>query len=420
MALALALSGCASAPLTPKPAPSPSAPDWSAHGPITFASPGDPTGQLAADIHDWNALHPDEPVTLRELPDSTDAQRDDVVARATSGDGEYTVMAVDVAWLQQLAATGGVAALPASLFPTQGLLGKSVDAGTQDGALFAYPYTAGAGVLYYRKDLLGAAKLSAPTTWTQMASDCLAILGQHRSMSCYSGQYRPGEDLSVNVIEAIQGAGGTAFAADGTPTLDTDAATAGLTWLNNWFSTGATPTAALAYDDDLSREAFERGSLVFWRGWSDQWSLLGLDPGAVVRPAQVGVVELPGRSGVSPSVFDGLSLAVSSHGGNLGTARDFIVWLTGRQRQVQRFATAGAGPVLDALYTDKAVTGANPVGAILDSAVTDSMPRPVEADYAALSKALSDGAYPALSDNKPVPAALASTQEALAGIIAKR
>ena len=416
----LTLSGCTAAPPAPQPPAATASLEWADHGPIVFASPGDPTGQLASDIDDWNLSHPDEPVTLHELPESTDQRRDDLVQHAAAPSGEYTVMAVDMAWAQQVAATGGIAALPEPNFPTAGLIRRSVDAATRDGTLYAYPYTVGVGLLYYRKDLLKTAGLQAPQTWSELATACTTILAQHHTMSCYAGQYRQGDDFSANVIEAIQAAGGEAFTAGGTPALDTSAAATGLTWLASGFQTGRMPKAALTFDDYLTRQAFGRGELVFMRDWSDAWSLIGAGEGARIPLSHVGVTELPGRTGVSPSVLNGLSLAISTHGGNLGTARDFVLWLTSQQRQQQRFGVNSAGPAIEKLYTDKTFTATNDLSAVLGKAINQAKLRPVEPDYAGLSKAISDGTYPALSGDRTVSSALADTQKAMEEIVSKR
>ncbi len=404
--------------VAPSPVPTPSA--TPGRGPITFASSGDPTGQLATDINAWNILHPDEPVTLRELPVSADQQRADFLQRAADGNGEDTVMAVPVEFVPELAEAGAFAPLPADEFSTTGLLRASVAAGTGDGQLVAYPYTADAGFLYYRKDVLKAAGLKAPTTWSDLAHDCAALSSTWRGQACVAVPSGAGETRTVATLEAVQGAGGQGFSADGEPQFDSLAAQAGVSSLADGLGATRTLTSASTSDADTLVRAFERGEVVFMRGWGSAWPLVGKTAGATVDASQVGVAELPGETGTAPSVLGGDDLAISAHAGNMATARDFVLFLTSEQRQRDRFAAAGLGPTIESLYSDPEVTGADGPGPLLAKVIGRAQPRPVVPDYAQLSKAVSDGMAPVF-DNKALPAdTLTSLQSALDDIVSKR
>ena len=412
--LVLALSaGCVS---SPAPTPSPT-PTRDARGPITFAAPGDPTGAVEGGIREWNALNPDEPVTLRELPLSSDAQRDDLATRAQDHNGEYTVMAVDVAWLPQLADAGALADLSAAGLPTDGLLRIAQDAGTYDGVLYAYPYTADAGLLYYRKDLLDALGVGPPTTWDELASVCATLKVTRPTMGCFATPDRPGEALTVSVLEAIQGAGGQAFVADGTPMFDSEQVAAGLSWLK---ANRASAGSSAGYDDGTLRAAFDRGELAFMRGWGEAWALIGAEPDATVRPDDVGVTALPGRDAAALPVYGGRGLAISAYGGNLDTARDFVAWLTSQQHQERRFEVAGSGPTATALYDSAAVAG-SPLGAALGAAIERARPRPEVPDYALLSQVVSDDVAAWLADGETDAAQLlVQLQERLEDVVGDR
>ena len=417
LALALA-AGCTQATVAlPEPSPTPVV---NARGPITFAAPSDPTGEVEGSIRDWNAQYPDQPVTLRELPMSSDAQRDDLVARAQSRDGEYTVVAVDVAWVAQLADAEALADLSAAGFATDGLLRIAQDAGTRDGVLYAYPYTADAGLLYYRKDLLDALGLGPPATWDELASVCATLKVTRPDMGCLAVPDRRGEELTVTVLEAVQGAGGQAFVADGAPMFDSDEVADGLSWLKAGRASWMADEAPVGFDDGTVLAAFDRGEFAFARGWSGAWASIGAESDAVVRRADVGVAALPGRDGPTLPVYGGRGLAVSAHGGNLDTAHDFVRWLVSEDRQRHRFEVAGAGPTITALYDDPAVAG-SPLGAVLGGAVGRARPRPEVPDYARLSQAVSqDVAAWLADDDADVKQMLSRLQEKLKGIVAAR
>ena len=67
-------------------------------GPITFAMGANDTGKLVPIIEAWNAEHPDEEVTLSELPQEADQQRETLVQSLQANSGDYDVMALDVTW----------------------------------------------------------------------------------------------------------------------------------------------------------------------------------------------------------------------------------------------------------------------------------------------------------------------------------
>jgi len=418
LAATVVFTGCTE-PTPPAETPAVSASPAPERGPITFAAPGDPTGTLAAEIQDWNAAHPREPVTLRELPMSADARRADFLERAQSGNGEYTVMAVDLAFVPELAKAGAFAPLAPTDFPTTGLLNASVESGTVDGTLYAYPYTADAGLLYYRKDVLASLQLSPPTTWAELAQIC-AVVTRSRAEGCYASPYHEGEPLTVSVLEAIQGAGGQGFDPDGNPLFSHYAASAGVSWMVDGLRSGRASTASASLDDDTIRRSFERGGLVFMRDWATAWPLIGKAPDSSVNASQVGVVELPGANGPASAVFGGLDLAVSANGGNLATARDFVSFLTGESQQRERFQATGAGPTIEALYSDQTLMGTDELGSVLSTAISRATPRPAVADYAQLSAAVSDGVAPVLAGTASASQALAALQGELSGIVAKR
>ena len=73
-------------------------------GPITFAMGRNDTDKLTPIIDAWNAEHPDEQVTLKELAGEADDQRDTLVQSLQAGNSDYDVMALDVVWTADFAA----------------------------------------------------------------------------------------------------------------------------------------------------------------------------------------------------------------------------------------------------------------------------------------------------------------------------
>ncbi len=73
-------------------------------GPITYVQGKDVSGTVQAQLDEWNTAHPNEKVTLVELPDAADAQRQQMIQNAQTKSDAYTVLSVDVVWVSEFAA----------------------------------------------------------------------------------------------------------------------------------------------------------------------------------------------------------------------------------------------------------------------------------------------------------------------------
>ena len=93
--------------------------------------------------------------------------------------------------------------------------------------MYAAPWKTDAGLLYYRKDLLQKAGISAPPkTWAELSSsDC----GKVKGVDCYAGQFDKYEGLTCNFSEAVDSAGGVVVDDQGKPNVNTPQAKQGLT-----------------------------------------------------------------------------------------------------------------------------------------------------------------------------------------------
>jgi multiple sugar transport system substrate-binding protein len=398
---------------TPTAAP---ADGWTERGPVTLALGGDSTGAWRDAITGWNAAHPNERVTLVELPDSVDQQYLDLVERLEAGSGEFTVVGLDTAWTSQFAAKGWLTELPDGRFPTTGMVPAAVASGTWQGARYAYPQAVDAGLLYYRSDLLTEAGLEPPTTWAELEAACATILLTHPAMSCYAGQY-VGEGLTVNLAEAIASAGGTILAATGKPTVDSSAAQSGLEWLAGAVSAGLIPDAALSWDAARSRAAFAAGDLVFLRHWADSWAPLRASDGTSSVAEAFGVTTLPGKLGPGVAVLGGRNLAIPVHARNKGTAAGFLGYLASSDLQ-HSFAEAGAsGPVLQGLYDERSLARQAPWLPALRTALRTAIARPQAERYDEVSRAIQEAGAPVLRGERTADAALGTLQTRLTELL---
>lgn len=417
VALALTAGGCTP---QPQPSPSPTPTGWTERGPITLAMGPDPSGVWSQLLAEWNEGHPNEQVTLRELPEDAVRRHDTIAQVARAKSGELSVIAVDPAWVAEFADNGWLAELPDAAFPTTGLLASGVTAGTRSGKLYAYPVSADVGVLYYRADLLAAAGVKPPTTWAELATACSKVLSSATGVSCYGTALAQSESLTVNVAEAVASAGGVLVQADGTPDVSSTNATLGLRWLAGGVKDGSIPAEALNWNEEAARQAFAAGSLVFLRDWSyaepalRRTTTTGTATAAVPK---LGVAQIPGRSGSGTSVAGGLGLGISPWARNQATAADFIRWVGSDAVQRELLEKGSVAPALEALYDDTGLAKKVSYLPILAAAVRSARPLPVTPKYVEMSAAIQSAAHPVLKGSQDAGDALEALQTQLTDLL---
>ncbi|HEY7144452.1 MAG TPA: ABC transporter substrate-binding protein [Streptosporangiaceae bacterium] len=413
LAAALATAGCAAAGAAPQRALD----SATGIGPVTFVTGKVDTGYLPTLIGQWDAAHPGQRVTVIQLPDDADDQHAQMAANLQAGSTSYDVLSLDVVWTAEFAANGWIVPLSPRLFPLASFLPPALDTARYQGRLYAVPFTSNAGLLYYRKDIRARAGRRPPRTWAQLASLAQAVAPRY-GLAGYAGQFSAYEGLTVNFAEAVQSAGGSILSADGTRvTLNSPQARAGLNFLVSGLRQGWIPQAALSWDEEASRRAFEAGQLLFLRNWPYVYGLAS-KPGPGNKVAgKVGVTALPGPDGPGSSSLGGANLAVSAFSRHQRTALAFIRFLTSQASERQILISAALPPVWTRLYDDRSLVARFPYLPVLKKAILDARPRPQTASYNQLSLAISSAVHQALTQRQGVPATISALSAELAQIV---
>ena len=293
-------------------------------GPITYVTGKDTAGWVQPTIDKWNTAHPDQKVTLIELPESANDQRNQMVTTLQAKSDRYGILYTDVVWTAEFAKSGWLEEIPKDQIPEFGTMLKGpVDSVTFEGKTWAVPAASDGGMLYYRKDILDKEGKKPPTTWEELADMAKTIAPKYK-MDGYSGQFFKYEGLTVNAMEAIWGAGGEALAEDGTKVvIDSPEARKGLDTLVNGFKDGWIPKEAITYKEEEGRRAFQQGKLLFLRNWPYVYSLANKAGKESAIAGKFGVAPLPG-----PSALGGHNHAISKFTKNKKTAFEFIKFLT--------------------------------------------------------------------------------------------
>lgn len=382
-------------------------PDTGDRGPITYVQGKDSTGVLKTVIAQWNSLHPDEKVTLKEQSDNADEQHDDLVQHFRAKDPGYDVVGVDVIWTPEFAAQRWLEPLTGAFaVDTTPLLPASVQAASYRGTLYAAPGTTDGGMLYYRTDLVP----KPPATWAELTAGCRIARARH--IGCYAGQFAPYEGLTVNVSEAVYSAGGTILTPDGNRAdVDTPQAAKGLSFLVDGLRTGDIPKEALTFQEEQGRKAFEAGQLLFLRNWSYVYNLAANDSTSRVK-GKFAVTREPGPSGPGVSTLGGHSLGLSVYSKHKATALDFMKFYESPRVQRELLVKGAYAPVLKSLYTDPKLLADPALGYLrtLGESLATARTRPATPFYPGVTSAVQENAYAALKGDLSVARALTYMQ----------
>ncbi|WP_326636454.1 ABC transporter substrate-binding protein [Streptosporangium sp. NBC_01755] len=362
-------------------------------GPFTLVIGRDTTAYLQPLLDRWNQTHPQERVSLLELPEAADEQRAQMVANLQAKSDRYDVLALDVVRTAEFADAGWILPLERTMFPLDRFLPPVVDTAVYQGKLWAVPYTSNAGLLYYRKDLLAKQGFKPPKTWEELRTQA-RTLHERYDIGGYAGQFLAYEGLTVNFTEAVQSAGGQILSPDGTEvTMDVAKAKAGLDFLVDGFREGWIPPESLSFKEEESRLAFQEGRLAFARNWPHAYGPATLSSIA----DRFGVTRLPGLSGPGTGSLGGYNLAVSAFSKRQKSAVEFIRYFTGLENQRRVLTDGSFPPVWAELYDDPALIKRFPYLPVLKQSILSARPRPASANYNQLSLVIASAVSNALT-----------------------
>jgi multiple sugar transport system substrate-binding protein len=398
---------------------SPAAADFSKQGDIEFWTGKDTSGNLPKKIQEFNDSHPNGKVALHELPEAADQQRQQMIQNTQIKNPKMAVLNVDVVWTAEFAAKSYIEALPPDQFPTDKFLKPTVDSATYFGKLYAYPHRSNGGLLFYRKDLLDKYGVQVPTTFDEMKAACDKIIAGEKNskLACFAGQYNKYEGLTVNFDEAVHGAGGVIVGDDGKPNVATPEATKGLQTLTDWFKDGYIPKAAITWQEEQGRRAFQEGQLVFHRNWPYVYTTANKTDGSSKIAGKFDVAPLPGITQSGVSSLGGGNLGIAKYAENKGTAADFLKFMAMEETQKQDTLATSNAPALESLYSDPEIVKKFPYTPTLLKSIQTAKPRPKAVEYGDVTLAIQDAAYGALQGQTQPDASLQALQAKLQTLI---
>ena len=242
---------------------------------ITFASAKffaqESIGQI---VEEYNNSQKLVTVQYQQLPtpsQSTEVHQQ-LVQALSQRNGSIDVYTGDIIWISEFAGAGWSAPLndyfgpsvQAEYFP------GVINACTYDGAMHALPWYLDAGMLYYRKDLLDAANIKPPSSWSELVTAAQQLLKAGKVTDGFNWQAKQEEVLVCDLVEFIGSNGGSILAPDGkTVTIAEPNAVEAVQFMYDTFNKDkVAPKAVLSWDEVPSELPFLGGKAAFLRNTS--------------------------------------------------------------------------------------------------------------------------------------------------------
>ena len=316
-------------------------------------------------------------------PLNTESISDLAISSLLLGDAPFDALLMDVTWLPKYAAAGWLEPLdPWFGQADQEQLVEGARLGNDyDGHLYRWPLVADVGLLYWRTDLMD----QPPKTPNELVSVAANLVQSNAISNGFVWQGRQYEGLSCDFLEVLQGFGGSWMdTATNAMELDTPAATAAATWLNDLISEGVSPYAVTNYAEAESLQAFKSGDAALMRNWPYAWAELQKDDSNV--KGNVGISLMVAQPGERPGATLGSwGLSLMRQSPHQEAAVEAIRYLTNEASQRARFLNNGYSPTQANLFSDPEMLKSSPVLPELQVALNHAVVRPPTPLYAQLS-----------------------------------
>lgn len=395
---ALSLAGCAD---SDEPAPAPAPP----HTTLVFRH-GRVSGfeayfrQL---VERFERENPGIRVVDETMPWDSGQQRELFAIGLAGKSSSFDVLGLDVVWIAEFARAGWLAELGPwfDAGERRRFLPATIQAASYGSGVYAVPWFADAGLLYYRKDLLAKHGHRAPDTWQELsriAEDVLRREGDP-SLAGFVWQGKPYEGLVCNALEFLASNGVRLVDEAGRWAVDEAKAEEALGAMSGLLKRGVSPELVLAADEETARHIFGEGHALFMRNWPYALGLLQ-KPGSLMQ-GKTAIAPLPRFAGhESVATLGGWFLGVNGFSKNREAAYRLAAFIASAEVQRLAYDRIGYLPTRAELYRDPELLRGHPELKDLERILAGARPRPVTPRYRELSDALQSEVSAVLAELK--------------------
>lgn len=329
--------------------------------------------------------HPGIRVVQRDTPDAADQRHQLYVQWLNAQASEPDILQLDAIWTPEFAAAGWILPLDRFHPDTTAFFPVTIAANRWQGRLFAMPWFADVGMLYWRTDLMERAPTSLAAL--EQAAE-RARAGGVRFGLVWSGARYEG---LVTVFLEYLGAYGGQILRGGRVVVNSSAGLQALTTMRDEiYRSAIVPSSVLTWHEEETRFAFQNGDAAFMRNWPYPYPIMG--DSAVSRVAgRFAVAPMPraAASGAPTAALGGAQLALNARSEHPAAAWAVIDYLTRPEQMLERARVTGQFPTRQRLYDDPALARslAVPVAQAREI-IEHAVPRPVTPVYTELSDIL--------------------------------
>jgi trehalose/maltose transport system substrate-binding protein len=254
---------------------------------------------------------------------------------------------------------------------------------TAGGKLVAMPWTADAGLLYSRTDLLQKYGYSQPpATWAELETMAKAMQdGERASNPDFWGFVFQGanyEGLTCDAFEwQLANGGGTIVNGAGKVTINNTRAITAFERARDWVGT-ISPSNVTEFDEEEGRFIWQASNAAFMRNWQYAYALGHASDSVIKDKFDVSVLPAgDGDRATTAATFGGWQIMVSRYAKYRDAAAEFAKYITSKELQKSLAIEQAKLPTIPELYDDPDVLAANPlVGKLKDILLTAAVVRP--------------------------------------------
>ena len=362
---------------------------------------------LVRQLSRFMAENPGIRVVQRVTPDAADQKHQLYVQWLNAGASDPDVLQLDVIWTPEFAAAGWILPLDGFQPDTQAFFTSTIAANRWGDSLYALPWFADVGMLYWRTDLMAA----PPTSFADLVQVARRVQkpgGPQYGLVWQGARY---EGLITTFVEYL-GAYGGQILDRGRVVVNSGAGLRALTEMRDQiYRHGVVPRAALTWQEEQTRFAFQNGQAAFMRNWPYAYPLMQ-DTAESRVAGRYSVAPMPAvPGGTHTAAVGGAQLAINRRTEHPEAAWALINYLTQPEQMRERAKVVGQFPTRSAVYDDpELASGLAITPATVRRIIEYGVPRPVTPIYTQLSEILQIQLHRALTRQSEPAAALARAQ----------
>ncbi|MBB2972849.1 extracellular solute-binding protein [Mesorhizobium sp. RMAD-H1] len=335
----------------------------------------------------FTKANPDVKVNLEFVP--YEGLHDKTVLAQGSGGG-YDVVLFDVIWPAEYAANKVLVDVTDRITSEmkEGVLPGAWTTVEYDGKRYGMPWILDTKYLFYNKEILQKAGISAPPrTWAELTEQAKLIKEKGLLENPIAWSWAQAEAAICDYTTLVSAYGGK-FLEDGKPVFQTDGGLDALKYMVDSYNSGISNPNSKEFLEEDVRRVFQNGEAAFALNWTYMYNLANDGKESKVV-GKVGVVPAPGVEGKSEvsAVNGSMGLGITNTSKHPDEAWKYITFMTSQETQ-NAYAKLSL-PIWAASYEDPAVTkDQEELIKAAKVALAAMYPRPTTPKYQELSAAL--------------------------------